>query len=103
MAAHLLEHGYWHPAASLTGAVLEDGLGRIAQSNDVVVKNGDDINALNQRCLQKPIYSRLVQQRIQTWNTIRNSADHGKFGEYTEADVKDMHSGVRSFLADYLR
>src|ERR1051326_3119717 len=35
MAAHLLDNHYFHPAASLTGAVLEDGLRRIATANGV--------------------------------------------------------------------
>jgi hypothetical protein len=35
MAQHLLDEGYKDPAASLTGAVLEDGLRRIARNNDI--------------------------------------------------------------------
>jgi hypothetical protein len=38
MAEHLIEAGYKDPAASLAGAVLEDGLRKIAASNNVKLK-----------------------------------------------------------------
>jgi len=37
MGQHLLDEGYKDPAASLTGAVLEDGLRRIARNHDITV------------------------------------------------------------------
>jgi hypothetical protein len=46
MAQHLLDQGYKHPAASLCGPVLEDGLRRIARNNDIRVNNKDDLTSL---------------------------------------------------------
>ena len=43
-AAHLLESGYKAPAAALAGAVLEDGLRRIATSGGVDVKATDNLS-----------------------------------------------------------
>ena len=43
MAQHLLDEGYKDPAASLTGAVLEDGLRRIARTNDITVTDRDNL------------------------------------------------------------
>lgn len=102
MAEHLIETGYKDPAASLIGAVLEDGLRRIASNHDIKVKSRDDLGSLNQRCADKGVYTRLEQQRVQFWNTLRNDADHGHFGSYTEQDVKEMLPGVRNFLARFL-
>jgi hypothetical protein len=45
MAGHLLEGGYYHAAASLIGAVVEDGLRRIAAASSVAVATRDDINS----------------------------------------------------------
>jgi len=103
MAEHLLDNGYKHPAASLTGAVLEDGLRRICGSNNITVKSDDNISSLNQKLAQNHIYNPLQQGQIQVWNKLRDYADHGNFDEYDEDNVKDMLRGVRSFLSEYLK
>lgn len=103
MAEHLLKNGYKDPAASLCGAVLENGLRRIASKAEIPIKSRDDLNSLNQKCADKGIYNRLAQKKIQVWIDIRNNAAHGKFTEYSEQDVKEMCDGVRQFLSDYLQ
>ena len=102
MAGHLLERGYKDPAASLCGAVLEEGLRRIATNRGVKVRERDDLSALNQKLATKGVYTRLVQKRLTVWTDVRNAADHGKFSEYSKADVAEMHTGVSSFLALHL-
>ena len=102
MADHLLEAGYYHPAASLTGAVLENGLRQIATARDVNVRAGDDLSALNNKLASKGVYNRLVQKRLQVWVGVRNHADHGEFSEYTDDDVREMVRGVSDFLAAQL-
>jgi hypothetical protein len=104
MAEHLLDNGYKDPAASLIGAVLEDSLRRMCINNTLPVKSGDNISTLNQRLASKKgVYNRLQQGKIGVWNNVRDSADHGRFGEYKEDDVKDMLEAVRKFLDDYLK
>jgi hypothetical protein len=83
MAGHLLENGYKDPAASLIGAVLEDGLRRIARNRETPTKPGDDLSTLNQKLAQAQVYNRLTQKRVQVWGDIRNHADHGHFDQYT--------------------
>jgi hypothetical protein len=102
MARHLLDHGYKDAAASITGAVLENGLRRISEKHGLKSKNSDDLNALNQKCAQGGVYNRMVQQQLQVWITLRNSADHGHFGDYSIEDVKSMIEGVRGFLSAHL-
>ncbi len=103
MAGYLINEGYKDPAASLIGAVLEDGMRRIASSNGIVVRSRDDLGSLNQRIADGKIYNRLSQKKIQVWNDIRNNADHGKFDEYNSDDVKHMLDGVQDFLERYLQ
>jgi hypothetical protein len=103
MAEHLLDNGYKDPAASLTGAVLEDGLRRICGNNNITVKSDDSINSLNKKLAQNHIYNPLQQKQIQVWNDIRNNADHGHFDQYEQDDVKDMLKGVMGFLSEYLK
>lgn len=102
MASHLLDAGYKDPAASLIGAILEDGLRKIAVKHGVRVKDSDDIAALNTKLADKEIYSRLLQKQIQFWKSVRDSADHGKFDEYKKEDVRDMLKGVQRFLTENL-
>jgi hypothetical protein len=103
MAQHLIDKGYKDPAASLCGAVLEDGLRRLARNSNIKVRDKDDLSALNSKCAQGGLYNRLTQKKIQVWIDVRNSADHGKFSEYTADDVKSMLRGVSEFLAGALK
>ncbi len=102
MAKHLLDNNYKDSAASLVGAVLENGLRQIAQKHTIDVKSGDDIGSLNAKLADKEIYNRLLQKQIQAWKAIRDSADHGKFSEYKTEDVKSMLEGVQRFLTEQL-
>lgn len=102
MAKHLLEAEYKDSAASLTGAVLEDGLRKMCEKQGIQVKGSDDIGALNTKLADKEVYNRLVQKQIQAWKAIRDSADHGKFSEYKKEDVEAMLQGVQRFLTENL-
>jgi hypothetical protein len=103
MSQHLLDEGYKDPAASLTGAVLEDGLRRIARNNNITVTDRDDLSSLRDKCVGKKVFNNLVRQQITSWTTLRNAADHGKFSEYTEQQVGSMIADVRAFLAIHLK
>ena len=102
MARHLLDAGYVHPAASLIGAVLENGLRQIASASGVNVKTSDDISALDTKLADAEIYSRLVQKRVRVWMDVRNHADHGEFEKITEADARDRFEGVSSLLSSQM-
>ena len=101
-ADRLIASDYIHAAASVSGAVLENGLRQIAVENNIKVKRTDEISALTQKCADKGVLTRLEQNQIRVWAQIRNSADHGQFDEVRAADVKAMHSGVQTFLAAHL-
>jgi hypothetical protein len=89
-------------AAFLAGAVLENGLRRIATNRDIKQKESDDISSLNQKLADGGVYNNLWRKKIDTWNAIRGNADHGRFGRNSPSDVQNMIAGVRDFLADFL-
>ncbi len=103
MANHLLKNDYKDSAASLVGAVLENGLRQIALKNNIGIKIDDDIASLNTKIADQEIYNRLIQKQIQAWKAIRDSADHGKFNDYKIDDVEGMLKGVQRFLAENLQ
>lgn len=43
-----------------------------------------------------------MMKKVEVWNAIRNNADHGKFDDNSEPDIKAMLEGVRDFLGTYL-
>lgn len=102
MADHLIKAGYVHPAASLIGAVLEDGMRRIARNHKVTVQPSDDLSALNTKCLQGGVYSTIEAGRVAVWTRIRNAADHGDFDAVRADDVQGMHKDVARFLGEHL-
>jgi hypothetical protein len=101
MAEHLLSNQYKTPSASLVGAVLERGLRDLATANALPVRSRDDLSSLASRLAEKNIFTRLTQRTLMVWIDIRNNADHGYFDKYSDGDVKDMLTGVRSFLSQY--
>ena len=101
-ADHLLEHRYSAPAASLAGAVLENGLRSLAERNGIAVKARDALSALNSKLAAKSVYNRLRQKQVAVWIDVRNAADHGRFEDFTQEDVADVVKGVRNFLAEML-
>ncbi len=103
MAEHLLEGGYTQVVPSLAGAVLEDGLRRIARAHVVPVREeADNIASLNQKLADGQVYSNLTRRKVLVWNKVRDNADHGKFDENTEQDVRQMLEGIRDFLGTHL-
>jgi hypothetical protein len=102
MAGYLLEEGYFHAAASIIGAVVEDGLRRMAITANVPVKPRDDINALSSKLRQKGVFTPLVAKRITLWAEIRNHADHAEWAKVTKVDVDEMYKAVVAFMAERL-
>ena len=99
-ADHLLKNEYLMPAASVAGAVLENGLRSLAERNNITVKERDNLSALNSKLADKDVYNRLRQKQVSVWIEVRNNADHGHFDKLTETDVADLIKGVRNFLAE---
>jgi hypothetical protein len=102
IAQHLMDNGYKDPAASLAGAVLEDGLRRIAAARGVAYKKSDGIDALNNLIAKAGVYNKLMQSKVDSWRQVRNAADHGKFSEYSRNDVQLLITGVSDLLAAHL-
>jgi hypothetical protein len=102
-AEMLLNQGYHIAAASLSGAVLEDTLRKLCDVNSITYPDKTKIDTLNVELAKKDIYDKLIQKEITAKADLRNNADHGKFAEVREADVKDMVRWVRRFVTERLR
>jgi hypothetical protein len=100
-AHRLLEEDHLKdPAAMLVGAVLEDALRQLCRKHGVA--EGDGIEKMNVPLRQAGAYGLPQGQQITAWAAIRNKADHARFADYTDSEVRVMHQGVAGFIAAYL-
>ncbi len=97
MAEHLFNNGYHHAAASLAGAVLEDGLRRELTARGVRATR--NLESMNQLALDREIYGPLVYQQTKVWIDIRNDADHGNWDGVVAERVASMLRDLPGFLA----
>jgi len=107
MAEHLVSGGYKDAAAVMIGAVLEDSLRKLADKNSIstVAATGRPltIDPLNVNLARANVYGPLVQKQVTTWADLRNSAAHGHYLKYDEAQVKQMLLFVQKFCSDHLQ
>ena len=107
MAEHLLGEGYKDAAAVLLGAVLEDSLRKIADSNGITVIGPKGkpmtLDPLNNAVCKHGVYGPLVMKQITSWANLRNDAAHGHFTKYDAVEVKHMLQFVQKFCSDHLQ
>jgi hypothetical protein len=98
----LAANGYHAAAASLAGAVLEDGLRKLCDRWAASVPSKPAIDSLNSELARAGAYDKLVQKRITAIADIRNNADHGHFQKFAKEDVDDMIRWIGRFTTDFL-
>lgn len=98
----LLQEGYYVPAASLAGAVLEDSLRKLSEKNGIVVPEKTKIDKLNIELARAEVYNKLTQKEITAKADIRNNADHGYYDKFTGDDVEFMIKWIQRFEGEYL-
>jgi hypothetical protein len=101
-AEYLLRGGYHIAAASLSGAVLEDTLRKLAEKNGLTIPDRTKLDPLNAELAKAGAYNKLVQKSITAYSDIRNNADHGHFDQFEKDDVEAMVKWVRRFVTEHL-
>ncbi|MFO1205917.1 MAG: hypothetical protein U1E63_09375 [Burkholderiales bacterium] len=98
-ARELLRSGYIAPAAVVAGVVLENTLRTLCDRYGLPHGKLDKMNADLAKAGE---YNALVQKRVTALVAIRNSAAHGKVGDFQPADVEAMVSQVEQLTIDAL-
>lgn len=98
-ATALREAGYKPAAAIIAGVVLETSLRELCDRAGLGHAKLDKMNA---DLAKAGTYNVLQQKRITALAGIRNSAAHGKPGDFTDRDVDDMIRDVERFIAEHL-
>lgn len=102
-AEALLTAGYHVPAASLSGAILEDSMRKLCEKHNINYTAKSGIYSLNSELAQNTIYDKLIMKRITAIADIRNNTDHGNFDKFIKEDVTDMIKWFGRFTSDYLQ
>jgi hypothetical protein len=98
-AAELFEAGYATAAAVIAGAVLETTLRNLCDANSIAHGKLDKMNA---DLAKAGVHNALVQKNITALAATRNSAAHGKTGEFSKDDVKHMIAEVNRYVSNSL-
>ncbi len=94
----LLTAGYYHPAAVVSGCVLEDGLRKLCIANGVPLPDRPKLDSMNAELAKAGLYTKLTQKRITAIADIRNSAAHGKSDQFSRQDVDEAVTWIRNFM-----
>ena len=97
----LLATQHYDTAAVQVGLALERRLRELIIKNKIPPKNRDNIPSLNMRLVNNGIYNSLIQEQIQRWNDLRNSAAHARLNEYDEKQVARFLAWTKGFLEKY--
>jgi hypothetical protein len=97
-AEHLLNSGYYQPAAVVIGSVLEDGLRKLCAKHEVPLPVKPKLDTMHADLAKRGVYNKLMQKRVTTLADVRNRAAHGEWDEFTKTDVEDMLRNVRQFM-----
>jgi len=95
----LLENDFKDAAAVVLRAVLEDGLRRVCLSKRIAVNARDGVHQLAEAMARQNVLTAVQLKEIQAKKEVGNKAAHGKFNEYTKADVIAFHEFVQRLLA----
>jgi hypothetical protein len=96
----LLSAGYASAAAVIAGVVLETNLRELCTRHGLAAEKLERMNA---DLVKAGVYNVLVQKKITALAAIRNSAAHGKNGEFSHSDVAAMLADVERLLEEWLR
>lgn len=106
MAEHLLEKEFQDPATVLIGSTLETYLRELCVKNNIDIETRNTkgnlipkkADLMNSDLAKKNVYSSAYQKQITAWLSLRNSAAHGKYEEYSKEEINLMMHGVRHFI-----
>ena len=102
MASELQIKGFKDPAAVIAGSVLEEHLRKLAEANGIPAAkpSGEPLKAsvINAELMKGSVYNKLFEKSVTAWLGLRNSAAHGAYDAYDEAQAAALIRDVRDFL-----
>lgn len=106
-AEHLCDEHYLLASTVLAGATLEQHLRVLADRNslDLLTQSGKPKKAanINDQLAKQNAYSNADRDLVSAWLRLRNEAAHNDpaFQKRTEAEIRQMITGTRNFIARF--
>ncbi len=86
-------------AGSLGGVILENHLQKVMQNHHIIIsKKNPTISDMNEPLKGNNVYDLAIYRKIQYLGDIRNLCSHKKDREPTEAEVRELISGVNEII-----
>ena len=108
MADRLVQDGFKNPAAVLAGSVLAEHLRRLCTKHDVTIHRMLDgkripknVSQMNDDLAALDIYGQRDKRNVEAWNDLRIKALYGKYNEFTQQEVRNTVSGIRSLMTSH--
>jgi len=102
MAEYFLDdEGLKDPAAFLAGGVLEEHLRQLCAKHGVTLPAKPKLDTMNAELKKQGVYGKNEQMQVTAWASIRNSAAHAQYGDYTAEQVWLMAQGIRYFISTH--
>jgi hypothetical protein len=105
MAEYLLQTGYKDAAAVIAGSSLEAYLRQLCNKYGIPVEKETEngfrpkkADELNTELSKKEVYSKSDQKSVTAWLSLRNSAAHGKYHDYSIEQVALLISSIREIM-----
>jgi hypothetical protein len=105
MGKYFLDEGYKDAAAVMIGSVLEEHLRGLCSRNNIPITNTKEdkeipkkASLINDELRKADIYNSLDHKSVTSLLDLRNSAAHGKYGEYKIEQVQLMYQAVLNFV-----
>lgn len=92
-------------AAVLAGGALENSLRALCgrQSPAIPIMNGakkKTLSSLIDDLKKANVFNEIKAKKLRAYADVRNAAAHGRYTDFSEADVKQMVTGIIDFLAE---
>lgn len=104
MSDHLVSTGFKDPAATMAGGVLEEHLRKICMKHAIPLNDNGrarPASRLINELAKGGVINSLEQKQLVTLTDLRNKAAHGKYGEYSEQNVRLMIESIRLFIIKF--
>jgi hypothetical protein len=99
----LLENDYKDAAAVVIRAVLEDSLRRVCDANRIATDKRDGVHQLAEKLHKANVLTKVQFMEVEAKKEVGNAAAHGRFADYSKADVVAFHEFVQRLLATIVR
>lgn len=97
-----LEDGHKEPAGVLAGVALEDTIRRMGSKYLKDYKDFLKFGSINSKLSKVLPYNDAKRNEIDSWYKIRDLANHAKWDEFDEGQVRGMVECTNKLIADYL-